>query len=132
MMSDTRTTIEELKNKVQEFVRERDWERFHSPKNLSMSLAIEAAELMESFQWLTTEESKIFHLDQSRKRKIREEVADIALYLLDLCNILKIDLSEAVVEKLLVNSRKYPVDLAKGRADKWTRYKEKRDAERNS
>lgn len=124
-MSDKETTLEQLKNKIKKFVKERDWEKFHSPKNLSMSLAIETAELMESFQWLTTEESKAFHLNKSNKKEVREEMADIAIYLLDMCNILNIDLSEAVAEKLLVNSRKYPVELVKGKAHKYPRYKKK-------
>lgn len=119
-MNDRDTTIEELKEKVREFVREREWRQFHSPKNLSMSLAIEAAELMEMFQWLTTEQSQ--QLSTSDRRRVREELADIVLYVLDMCDTLNIDLSGAVKDKLAVNARKYPVGLTRGKAQKWTHY----------
>lgn len=90
-----------------------------------MSLAIEAAELMELFQWLSIEESRKVNLDESRRHKIREEVADIATYLLDLCIALDIDLSSAMADKLRVNANKYPVDAVKGKADKYTKYESK-------
>lgn len=125
-MEDRGTTVEEIKGKIREFVRKRDWEKFHSPKNLSMSLVIETAELMESFQWLTNEQSEAPNLCAADKKKIREEIADITINLLNMCNVLDIDLSKAVGEKLLNNARKYPIDLAKGKAHKWTHYKGER------
>ena len=101
---------------------ERDWEKFHSPKNLSMSLAIEAAELMELFQWLTIEESHEIIRDRKKRQAVEEELADVAIYIIDLCNVFNLDLSKAVVGKLRKNARKYPVRLAKGKAHKYTFY----------
>lgn len=124
-MDDRTTTLEELKERISAFVKARDWEKFHSPKNLSMSLAIEAAELMELFQWATTEESRTLHLDKAYKNKIEEELADIATYLLNLCSVLKIDLGNVIVKKLEVNAQRYPVDLVKGKAGKYRDYRRK-------
>lgn len=125
-MEDRVTTVEKIKGKIKEFVKERDWGKFHSPKNLSMSLAIETAEFMEPFQWLTNEQSEAPNLSTTDKKKIQEEIADIAINLLNMCNVLDIDLSKAIGEKLLDNARKYPVDLVKGKAHKWTHYKGER------
>ena len=116
-MNDASTRIIDLKAQVVTFVQERDWEQFHSPKNLSMSIAIEAAELMEHFQWLTLEESRTIRCDASKMDSIREEVADIVLYVLNLCNQLSIDLSTCVMDKIAKNAHKYPIGLVKGRAD---------------
>jgi len=115
-MSDSNVTFQEVKNKIRKFVRERDWEQFHSPKNLSMSLAIEVAELMEMFQWLTTEESNKLHLDKEKRRLIEHEIADIAVFLFNLCNVLDVDLSKAVLNKMQQNSKKYPAKIVKGSA----------------
>ena len=125
-MDDKKATIEQLKNKVKIFIEKRDWEKFHSPKNLSMSLSIEAAELMELFQWLTTEESHKLHLNKYKREKIEEEIADIAVYLLDLCSILNIDLVSAINKKLLLNSKKYPVKLVRGKAYKYDELRSKK------
>ena len=116
-MKDSTTTISDLKARVAAFVRERDWDQFHSPKNLSMSIAIEAAELMEHFQWVTLEESRAVGSEPAKMDRIREEVADIVLYVLNLCNQLSIDLSACVTDKIEKNAHKYPVELVKGRAD---------------
>lgn len=124
-MDDRTTTFEELKERIRAFVKARDWEKFHSPKNLSMSLAIEAAELMELFQWTTTEGSKIIHLKKGFKKKVEEEMADIAIYLLNLCNVLDVDLSGAIIDKLRASARKYPIELAKGKAHKYTAYQKR-------
>ncbi len=119
-MSDKQTTLHDLKERTAAFVRERDWEQFHSPKNLSMSISIEAAELMEHFQWLTVEESK--NLSPDALSEIGEELADIVLYSLSLANTLGLDLSETVLAKMEKNILKYPSDKVRGKAHKYTYY----------
>lgn len=119
-MNDKITTLQQLKDQVASFVRERDWERFHSPKSLSMGIAVEAAELMEKFQWISTEES-IQEVDHNRV-EIEDEVADVMLTLLAFCNASKIDVSAAFERKLALTSEKYPVDKVKGRHHKYTTY----------
>jgi dCTP diphosphatase len=121
-MSDARTTLQDLKEKMAAFVRERDWEQFHSPKNLSMSIAIEAAELMEHFQWLTVEESK--NLSDDALGDIGEELADIVIYALSLANTLELDLSETILAKMEKNVRKYPSEKVRGKAHKYTHYQD--------
>lgn len=119
-MSDSRTSIQKLKTKISKFIAERDWEKFHSPKNLSMSIAIEAAELMEKFQWVEGVESK--ELTRKEKLAIEEELADIAVYILNFCSLYGIDLSDAIERKLEINSKKYPVERAKGNSKKYTEF----------
>lgn len=97
---------------------ERDWGQFHTPKNLTMALSIEVAELMEHFQWLTPEES--LHLPPETMSKVRHEVGDVMVYLLRLCDVLGIDPVEAASEKMIQNGRKYPVEKARGNARKYT------------
>ena len=121
-MTDQSTTIQELKERMAQFVRERDWEQFHTPKNLSMSIAIEAAELMEHFQWLTVEQSK--SLDDDALQDISEELADIVIYSLSLSNFLELDLAEAIVNKMEKNIRKYPKEKVRGKAHKYTYYRD--------
>jgi NTP pyrophosphatase (non-canonical NTP hydrolase) len=113
MPTDSKTTVAELRNVVREFVRERDWEQFHSPKNLSMSLSIEVAELMEHFQWISADESR--SPDDGKLVEIGEEMADVLCYLLALSETLKLDLSTAVFRKMELNRRKYPVAEFRGR-----------------
>ena len=121
-MSDTRTTLQELKDRMARFVDERDWQQFHTPKNLSMSIAIEAAELMEHFQWLTVEQSK--SLDGEALSEIGEELADIVIYSLSLANYLGLDLSQTVLAKMDKNVRKYPKEKVRGKAHKYTYYQD--------
>ena len=121
-MSDQNTTIQELKERMAQFVRERDWEQFHTPKNLSMSIAIEAAELMEHFQWLTVEQSK--SLDEDALQDISEELADIVIYSLSLSNFLELDLADAIVRKMEKNIRKYPKEKVRGKSYKYTYYRD--------
>lgn len=116
-MSDSSTTIAALRDLVARFVAERDWQQFHSPKNLSMSLAIEAAELMEHFQWIDIAESRRAGDDPAKLAAIREEIADVLCYALALANELKLDLSEAVRDKMVKNAAKYPSDKSRGRYD---------------
>lgn len=99
------------------FASAREWERFHSPKNLAMSLAIEAAEVMEHFQW-TPAEPRV-ELEDARRRAIGHELADVLVYLVRLATVLEIDLSSAVREKMAINELRYPVALARGRAAKY-------------
>jgi NTP pyrophosphatase (non-canonical NTP hydrolase) len=123
-VSDTQTTLQQLKEKMAAFVRERVWEQFHTPKNLSMSIAIEAAELMEHFQWLTVEESK--NLPPAALADLGEELADIVIYALSLSNVLGLDLSETVLAKMEKNIRKYPSEKVRGKSHKYTYYQEGR------
>jgi len=114
-MNDERTTVAELRAAVQRFVDERDWRQFHSPKNLAMSLAIEAAELMEQFQWVEVDESRAAAEDQQWKAAVAEELADVLCYALSLANALDIDLAAAVRDKLQKNAVKYPVEKYRGK-----------------
>ena len=106
MSDDTNTTVAELRAVVQQFVDERNWRKFQNAKNLSMSLAIEAAELMEHFQWLTTDE--VVAGDLLNKQEIAEELADVTSYALALANALELDLSKSVRDKMVKNRLKYP------------------------
>jgi dCTP diphosphatase len=110
--------MQDLTEKLRQFAAERDWEQFHSPKNLSMALAVEVAELMEHFQWLTEEQSR--NLDQKTLAKVKEEIGDIHIYLVRLADQLDIDPILAAKEKLQKNAEKYPVEKAKGSAKKST------------
>ncbi len=114
-MNDTDTTIATLKELVRDFRNRRDWEQFHSPKNLSISIAIEAAELMEEFQWLSSEESQQLRHDEGGLTRLGEELADIMIYCLSFANSLDIDVTTAVMDKLAKNARKYPEDEYRGR-----------------
>jgi dCTP diphosphatase len=110
--------IKKIEKVLKQFSEERDWEQFHSPKNLSMALSVETSELVEIFQWLTEEQS--YTLSDSKKQHTKEEVADIAIYLLRICMKLDIDLEEAIFEKMKKNEEKYPVEKVKGSAKKYT------------
>ena len=112
--------IKEIQNKLAKFAEERDWDQFHSPKNLVMALTSEVGELTELFQWLTEGQSSIKD-DSSKTDEIRQEIADIFIYLLRLADKLDIDIEEAVREKIEINAKKYPIDLAKGNATKYNR-----------
>ena len=114
-MNDTRTTVAELIKLVDDFVAERQWEPFHDPKNLSMAMAIEAAELMEHFQWLRNDELGPVEEDARKMAQIREELADITAYVLSFASRMRIDLSSALDEKMKSNARKYPAQEYRGR-----------------
>ena len=114
-MSDATTTVAELRAIVREFVDARQWQQFHAPKNLSMALAIEAAELMEHFQWITAEASRQIGDDPARRAAVAEELADVTCYALALANELGIDLADALREKMKKNELKYPADQYQGR-----------------
>jgi NTP pyrophosphatase (non-canonical NTP hydrolase) len=119
-MNDVTTTIAELKSRVLAFARERDWEQFHAPKNLSMALAAEAAELMEHFLWATPEESRAVAQESAKRSKIAEELADVVIYALEFANVSGLDVAAAIEAKMAANAKKYPVEKARGRAEKYT------------
>lgn len=112
---DNRTTVQELKSLVARFVREREWEQFHTPKNLSMGMAVEAAELMELFQWHDAEGSVALMQRLRARRAAAEELADVVIYALAFANRTGIDLAGAIRSKLARNRRKYPVRRFRGR-----------------
>jgi dCTP diphosphatase len=117
---DSNTTLAELKKRVLDFAHERDWEQFHAPKNLSMALAAEAGELMEHFLWATPEQSRTIVDDAAKRAKIAEELADVVIYALEFANVTGLDVAAAIEAKMAANALKYPVEKARGRADKYT------------
>ena len=113
--------FDRIRKQVRQFVVERDWDQFHSPKNLSMALIVEAAELVEHFQWLTEEQSA--NLSPEKLAEVELELADIQVYLISLAEKLKLDLVSAVEKKLVLNAQKYPVEQARGNSKKYTEHK---------
>jgi len=107
-MNDNETDLQTLKDKVHAFAVERDWLPFHTLKNLSMSISIEAAELMEHFQWTTPEESDRKAFDPEQQTQIADELADVIIYSLQFANIAKINLAAAIDRKMAINAKKYP------------------------
>jgi NTP pyrophosphatase (non-canonical NTP hydrolase) len=116
--SDSTTTVAELRKLVADFVAERDWSQFHSPKNVSMALAIEAAELMEHFQWLTTDASRELAAEPEKLAEVGEELADVIGYSFALANELSLDISSAVRAKMVKNAQKYPAEKYRGRYER--------------
>ena len=114
-MNDQTTSVDQLRYLIRQFVDQRDWQQFHSPKNLSMSLAIEAAELMEHFQWISMESSRTISSEPDKREAVSDELADILCYVLAMANELDIDLSAALQSKMAKNQRKYPADEYRGR-----------------
>ena len=111
-------TLTDLRDALRRFAAARDWEQFHTPKNLAMALAVEAAELLEQFQWLTPKESA--RLNARARRAVEDEIADVLLYLTRLADVLGIDPLAAARRKISINARKYPVGRAKGSARKYS------------
>ena len=107
-----------LKQRLREFADARDWNQFHSPKNLAMALSVEASEIVEHFQWLTEEQSK--NLPQNKLEEVEAELADTFIYLIRLADTLDVDLLDATAKKITVNGKKYPVDKARGNATKYS------------
>lgn len=112
------SSIQSLRDHLRRFAAERDWDQFHSPKNLAMALSVEAAELLEHFQWLKDDDSR--QLPQAQLAKVREELADVFLYLIRLADKLGIDLPSAATEKIAINAKKYPVEASRGSHKKYT------------
>jgi NTP pyrophosphatase (non-canonical NTP hydrolase) len=110
----------ELKKVIRLFVKERDWGQFNSPKNLASAICVEAGELLESFQWLKTGDP--VELGDAKLKHVRHEIADVLIYLISLADNLDVDLKKAVLEKMEINRKKYPVDLVKGDARKYNEY----------
>jgi NTP pyrophosphatase (non-canonical NTP hydrolase) len=113
-----------LKEKIRKFVSDRDWDQYHTPKNLSMALIAECGELVEHFQWLTEAESA--EISPEGLEEISNEIADVFVYLLRLSDKLGIDMVEAVNRKMILNEEKYPADQVRGSAKKYTEYKNRR------
>lgn len=114
---DETTSVDQLKQVLRDFVREREWEPFHNPKNLAMSLSIESAELMEHFQWLTLEEAAKAATDPERREAICDEIADCLAYVLAIANAMNVDLASELERKMKKNAVKYPVESSRGRFD---------------
>lgn len=114
--------LKKMREYSQEFVKARDWDKYQTPKNVAMGVAIEASELMEIFQWLSDERSYLAKDDAEKKQQIADEMGDILHYLIRLSTLLDIDLNEAFWQKIKKTEEKYPVDLVKGKKEKYTAY----------
>ena len=112
--------MKKLIKKIELFKKERQWEKFHTPKNLSMALSTEVSEIIEIFQWMSGQESHT--LSNEAKIKLREEIGDVVIYLFELANYFNIDPLEAALDKIKINERKYPADIVKGKSNKYTDY----------
>lgn len=116
VLGDNETSVATLRTAVQNFISERSWEKYHTPKNIAESICIEGAELLQLFQWATLEQSEELGRDKERMQKIKEELSDVVIYCLSMANSTGIDLSDSVLEKLELDKKKYPTDLYKGKA----------------
>lgn len=114
--------IEAYKQKLKQFSQERDWGKYHTPKNLAMALSVEASELVEIFQWLTEKESEEITSEKEKMDHVQEEISDILLYTIRLADILNINIPEAISDKFKKNEEKYPIHLSKGNAKKYSEY----------
>jgi NTP pyrophosphatase (non-canonical NTP hydrolase) len=112
--------LADLQRRLAAFAAARDWDQFHSPKNLAMALSVEASELLEEFQWLTEDQSR--SLDAERHERVRLEIADVLIYLLRLAEKLNVDVLNAVIDKMALNEAKYPADRVRGSPRKYTEY----------
>lgn len=113
-------SLQDLRTKINVFVKDRDWAQFHTPKNLAMAMIVEAAELVEQFQWDTPAESQ--HLSLEKREAVSQELADTFVYLLRIAEVLQIDLIDAANKKIELNALKYPVDKVRGSNAKYTKY----------
>lgn len=116
----TMQDLNQLQAYLRQFAKDRDWDQFHSPKNLSMALSVEVSELLENFQWLTEEQS--YTLDQQQRAAVADEIADVQMYLARLADKLDINIGEAIEQKINKNEAKYPAELVKGSSKKYTQY----------
>ena len=112
--------LNQLQAYLRQFAKDRDWDQFHSPKNLSMALSVEVSELLENFQWLTEEQS--YTLDEQQRAAVADEMADVQMYLARLADKLDINIGEAIEQKIVKNEDKYPADKVKGSSKKYTEY----------
>ena len=120
MSQNEQDPLQRLKQRLRKFAAERDWDQFHSPKNLSMALIAEAAELVEHFQWLSEEQSS--HLPAEKLQEVETEIADILVYLIRMADKLGVDLIAAAERKIEINEQKYPADRVRGSSRKYTEY----------
>jgi len=114
--------IKLIQQQLREFAAERDWEQFHSPKNLASALSVEAAELLEHFQW--TDSGASYALSEEKKEEVSHEMADVLNYLLRLSDVLQVDLEQAVTDKIKINAQKYPAEKVRGSSKKYTEYRD--------
>jgi len=119
MASDQTITIAALKKRVKKFVDDRDWAKYHNPKDVAVSITIEAAELVEIFQWVKDSEQEKTTQDAVKMQKLKDELADVMIYCVSLANVLDIDIGQAVFQKIAENEGKYPVDQIKGNYRKY-------------
>lgn len=112
--------MDDLIQRLRIFAKEREWEKFHSPKNLAMALSVEVSEIVELFQWLTEEES--YNLTAGKLQQLKEEIGDVMIYLAKLADKFGIDPIEAAKEKIEINEKKYPAEMVKGKAKKYNEY----------
>lgn len=117
-MNEKELSLDVLKQQLRDFAAHREWDQFHSPKNLAAALSVEAAELLEPFQWLTDEQSR--NLSSEKIQAVTKEIADVLIYLIRLADKLDVDLLKAAGEKIIENASKYPVDKVRGSARKYT------------
>jgi len=115
-LSDKEIVVADLKEAARKFIHERDWEKFHNPKDLAESICIEAAELLQLFQWTGPEETAKVKADANKVTRIKEELADVMIYCLSMANTLEIDLTNAIIEKIESNKKKYPIEEYRGKA----------------
>lgn len=123
-LSDTTATIALLKKRIQKFVEDREWGKYHNSKDLAISIAVEASELLELFQWVREKDIEALLKDASKFTMLEDELADIIILCLNLANVTGIDVSTAVINKLEKNEAKYPVELVKGKYEKYTRLRD--------
>jgi len=112
--------IENLSKRLREFANDRDWDQFHAPKNLSMALMVEAAELAEHFQWMSEQQS--LELSDDKLKEVSYELADVFIYCVRLSDKLGVDLPKVVDEKIMINEKKYPAEIVRGSSKKYTEY----------
>jgi len=123
--TDQDTTLQELKDLVEQFCKERDWDQFHDPKNLAEAMTIEAAELLEIFRWKDGESSLEVLKDKRGRERVADELSDVLYFILRFAQLYEIDLSSSFRKKLAKNARRYPIEKARGRAEKYTELEEK-------
>lgn len=123
---DTETYVSEIKKWIQKFNDERDWNQYHHPKELAISISLESAELLEHFQWEKKRPLQAIKSNKKLIQSLKNELSDILIYSFNFANKLDIDISEAIKNKIEENNRKYPAELVKGRAEKYTAYQERK------
>ena len=117
--------IKELQSKVIEFRDKRDWAQYHNPKDLAISISLEAAELLESFQWKDAVEVEAIKNNADVQQRVKEELGDILIYTLNMCDAFGLDPTDVILSKLKINEEKYPVEKAKGSSKKYTKYQKR-------